>query len=376
MRPTRQIELIRRIKVHQDARRGTDAADRTMAVSPTIYTATERLEAERRMLARVPTVAGLSGMVPEAGSYATIDVGGRSVILTRDSGGAVHAVLNACRHRGAELKDDCGSARKLVCPYHGWSYALDGAPLHRRRDEHFADTPAVPLITLPALEADGLIWVSADPEGEIPAQPLSGAEEELAPFDLGGYELFARTEFTRQLNWKLAVDTFCEAYHVGILHRRTIAQLIHSDFSLFDAMGFNGRLIAVRKSIDALPNEPDDSWELLPHATILYILVPNAVLVHQQDHVELFQSRPGANPAEAHLTVSLYVPSGNSRSDNYWRKNFDLLVSVTDTEDFTTAAGMQRAFDSGGLPHVVFGRNEPALQHYHRGLEALLDGSA
>src|SRR5690606_4494929 len=98
----------------------------------------------------------------------------------------------------------------------------------------------------------------------------------------------------------------------------------------------------------------------LPHATILWFLVPNTVLLHQQDHIQLYQSRPGRTPDEAHLTVTLYVPKDSARSDSYWQKNFDLLVGVTDTEDFATAAGIQRGFRTRAQDHVVFGRNEPA----------------
>lgn len=370
MHSATQKQLLDRIQVHRLDGKGTDLAATSMVVDTSVYTKPDRFAAEQAMLAKTPTIVGLSGLLPESGRFATVVVGGRSVIVTRLPDGTVSAMLNACRHRGAEIKEGCGSARRLICPYHGWSYDLDGTAAHRRRDEYFADTPAHDLITLPVHERDGLIWVCADPAGDMPEEPLRGAEEELRPFDLASYVLFAQTEFTRPMNWKLAVDTFCEAYHVGTLHRQTIASLIYSDFSVFDAMGPHGRMIAVRKSIDDLD---EGSTDLLPHATILYFLVPNTVLVHQQDHVELYQSRPGRHPAEAHLTVSLYVPREHGRSDSYWQKNFDLLVSVTDTEDFTTASGMQRTFDASSLDKVVFGRNEPALQHFHTSLDRLID---
>ena len=111
----------------------------------------------------------------------------------------------------------------------------------------------------------------------------------------------------------------------------------------------------------------------MPHGTILYFVVPNTVLIHQQDHFQLYRSRPGAVPGEAHLDVALYVPVDSPRSDAYWQRNFDLLVEVTDTEDFATAAGIQRGYGTGAQTHVTYGRNEPALQHFHRSLDALLD---
>lgn len=366
-----QHALIERIAAHRAAGRGTDVAADVMHVPVTAYTDPDRLAEERRLIGDAPTVVGLSGLVPDPRSYATVDVGDHSVIVTRDDGGAVHALLNVCRHRGAEVASGCGAAARLACPYHGWVYGLDGSGLSRRRGEHF-DGDLAGLTALPVREQDGIIWACADPDGSIPDRPLHGAEQEVAPLALGDLRLFGTTTFTRPLNWKLAVDTFCEAYHLASLHRNTLAPLIHDDFALFDAFGPHGRLIAARKTIDELdPLEPCER-RLLPHATILWFLVPNTVLLHQQDHIQLYQSRPGHTPDEAHLTATLYVPRSSERSDEYWQKNFDLLVSVTDTEDFATAAGIQRGYRTRAQDHVVFGRNEPALQHFHRSIDLLL----
>lgn len=227
------------------------------------------------------------------------------------------------------------------------------------------------LVRLPVLERDGLIWVCADPGSMIPEQPLTGAESELGPLDLADHRRFATTTFTRPMNWKLGIDTFCESYHVPVLHHDTLAPMIHGDFALFDAFGHHGRMATVRTSIaDAdLDHEPNP---LLRHATVLWFLVPNTVLIYQQDHVQLYQSQPGATPDEATMTVSLYVPNSSTRSDAHWTRNFDLLIEVTDAEDFTTAAGIQRGYRSGAQTHVVQGANEPALQHFHQSLEEML----
>jgi phenylpropionate dioxygenase-like ring-hydroxylating dioxygenase large terminal subunit len=366
-----QQALIDRIDAHRAAGRGTDVADSVMRVPTTAYTDPDRAERERRLIGDAPAIVGLSGLVPEPRSYATVDIGDHSVVVTRDDDGLVHAMLNVCRHRGAEVTAGCGSAARLTCPYHGWVYALDGSGVSRRRAEHFDGEPNA-LTRLPAREQDGVIWVSADPHGTIPDQPLYGAERELAPLGLGDLRLFGSTTFTRPLNWKLAVDTFCEAYHLSSLHRNTLAPLIHDDFAVFDAFGPHGRMVAARKSIGELATLDPCERRLLPHATILWFLVPNTVLLHQQDHVQLYQSRPGRTPDEAHLTVTLYVPRDSERGDSYWQKNFDLLVDVTDTEDFATAAGIQRGYRTRAQEHVVFGRNEPALQHFHAALERLL----
>ena len=367
-----ELALLDRIQAHRATGRATDEAPATMQLPTTAYTDAARLEAERELLHQRPALAGLSGLLPGPNTWATVDVGDRSVIVTRYSDGDVAAMLNVCRHRGAEVASGCGAGPTLMCPYHGWTYHLDGRSAARRRSEYFADVDPADLTRLPCREQDGLIWVTADPHGGLPEQPLAGAEAELAPYGLKRYRLFTSTTFTRPLNWKLAVDTFCEAYHLSILHRDTLAPMIHDDYALFDTFGPHGRMVSTRKSVAALDDLSRDEWSLAPHATILWFLVPNTVLIHQQDHMQLYQSRPGATPDETHLSVSLYVPEDSPRSERHWQRNFELLVEVTDTEDFATAAGIQRGYHSGAQEAVTFGRNEPALQHYHRSLLELL----
>jgi phenylpropionate dioxygenase-like ring-hydroxylating dioxygenase large terminal subunit len=375
MNPETQMELLDRIMAHRASGRdhdNTDVAPSSMAIPTGDYTDRIRYEAELDLLSRHPQLVGLSGLVPEPGSYASVQVGRVPVIVTRDDDRQVRAMANVCRHRGAQVVEGCGSTRRLRCPYHGWTYHLDGSPAGRRRDRYFDDIDPVGLVELPCRELDGLIWVAGDQGAGITDQPLHGAEIEVAPFDLARYRRIAASRFRRPLNWKLAVDTFCEAYHVGSLHTGSLDPLIHSDFALFDGFGPHGRMIAVRRSIGELDRLPRPQWRLVPHATILWFVQPNTVLIYQQDHAELYRSRPGDGPGEAVLDVELYAPFDDHRSERYWQRNFEVLVSVTDNEDFTTAAGMQTGFEAGVIDWVTIGRNEPALQHFHVGLDSLL----
>ncbi len=358
--------LAARVRAHRAAGHSTDTAATALRVAVDDYVGAARFAAEQALLSRQPQVVGLSGLIPEPGCFAMVAVGEASVLVARLADGSAAAMLNVCRHRGAEVAHGCGTARRLVCPYHGWSYHLDGASAGRRGDEFF-DGAAEGLTRVPLVERHGLLWVAADPDANVEGELLDGAEAELATFHPERFRHFAATTFTRPINWKLAVDTFAEAWHVPVLHRASLAPMIHGEYALFDAFGRHGRMVAVRRSFD---DEPDD--RVVAHGTILYFLVPNTVLIHQQDHFQLYRSRPGAHPGEAHLDVALYVPADGEKSDAYWQRNFDLLVNVTDTEDFTTAAGIQRGYATAAQTHVTFGRNEPALQHFHGALAELL----
>ena len=367
-----ELELIDRIQAHRLSGRSTDTAPSPWRRDVAAYASQQYLEAERRLLNSIPTVVGLSGLLPEPGVYATVTLGDAPVVLTRDAEGTVLAMLNVCRHRGAQVADGCGSAALLTCPYHGWTYRLDGALAGRRRPDFFDGVDHDGLVRLPALEQHGLIWASASVDTVIPEEPLHGAGVEVAQLGLEDHRLFTSTSFIRPINWKLVIDTFLESYHIPVLHEATIDPMIHGDYGLFDAYGPHGRMVFTRKSIDALDAQPRREWQLLPHSTLVWAMQPNAVLIYQQDHAQFYQARPGRHPGEAVIDVSVYVPRDSDRNDAYWQKNFDLLVEVTDTEDFVTCAGIQRGFASGAQTHLTFGRNEPALQHYERSLDEMV----
>lgn len=371
-----QLALLDRIQAHRAAGRGTDALGGVHRQPVAAYTSAERLDHEQKLLNQVPTIVGLSDLLPEPGTYATVTVGTAPVVLTRDADGQVRAFLNVCRHRGAEIATGCGTAAILTCPYHGWTYHFDGSLSARRRPTYFEEMDDDGLVALPALEQHGLIWVSADPTASIPAEPLQGIEQDLQELGLADHRLFTSSTFTRPINWKLVIDTFLEVYHVGVLHKATIDPLIHSDYGLFDAFGPHGRMVVTRRSISDLDALPRTEWPFFAHTTIVWALQPNTILIYQQDHAQLYQARPGAHPGESIITVSVYVPSDTTWSDEHWQKNFDLLVEVTDTEDFVTCAGIQRGFESGAQEHITFGTNEPLLAHYERELTNLLaDGN-
>jgi hypothetical protein len=109
--------------------------------------------------------------------------------------------------------------------------------------------------------------------------------------------------------------------------------------------------------------------------TLLYQLFPNAVLIYQQDHLELYQSFPDLrDPDACEVRVTLYAPTA-PRTDAeraHWKRNLDLVDSVTSTEDFAACAAIQANLRAGAVPYLVLGRNEPGVAHFHRSLHAAL----
>ena len=152
--------------------------------------------------------------------------------------------------------------------------------------------------------------------------------------------------------------------------------MIESNVQTFDAFGHNHRGVYVRKNFDELRAQPEAEWNILPYTTMVYVLFPNTVLVVQQEQIETWRVYPdGDDPDRAKIHVSLYTPERpmTESATRHWRKNMDLLMKVVDEEDFPLGEKMQVGFHSPAQEHVTFGRNEPALAHFHGQLDRALE---
>jgi phenylpropionate dioxygenase-like ring-hydroxylating dioxygenase large terminal subunit len=374
MRRQQQIAQAKQLLHHLD-HRTTALAEGIYANPVTDYTCPQQAAREReRFFRNGPINIGLSGLLPRAGDWMTHDYTGVPILILRRADGSVGAFLNVCRHRGARLLDGCGSdLRSLSCPYHGWTYGLDGALVARPDDPSFAAAERAThgLRALPVAEKYGMIWVGPRPGMRLDIDGLvDGVADDLAAYGLERYHHYETRVLRREMNWKLAVDTFCETYHLNHLHPATVGPLFHTNRATFDAFGRNHRLIAARRTIDELRGQPDDWWNVFDHTAMIYVLFPNTIFLFQRDHVETWHMFPGERVDSCAMYVSLYIPEpvATDSAKRHWDNNFDLLMATVELEDFPTCEGMQKGFLSGAQDRVVFGRNEPALQHFHRGV--------
>ena len=346
------------------------------------YTCPDIAAQEQRVFFRQrPLCVGMSGLLPEPGTYFTHDLNGLPILLTRADDGEVRALLNVCRHRGSRVAEAGGKSRSFVCPYHAWTYGLDGKLVARPQDASFAAAPRARhgLTQLTAIERDGLIWISPAPGQMFSLDDhLEGLGDEIAAYGLAGFHHYESRLLKRRMNWKLLIDTFLESYHFCVLHKDSICSIFYENLTTFDTWGPHFRLVAARRTIEDIRQLPVSSWNLLPYMVAIYVFFPNTVLIWQLDHAELWQIFPddGA-PEESKVLLSLYTPEpAITDSDRrHWDNNMDLVVHVVENEDFPVGEGIQRGFHSGAQDHTVFGENEPALAHFHRTLTGQLDAA-
>jgi phenylpropionate dioxygenase-like ring-hydroxylating dioxygenase large terminal subunit len=381
MRRETRRDLIRRILAHLNAGT-TDLAERVFRNPVSAYTSRERHERERDVLfRRYPLLLGMSCQVASAGDCLVDDAAGVPIVVVRGPDRRLRAFMNVCRHRGAQVVGACGRGmRALSCPYHGWTYDLDGRLIDVPGEEAFQEIAREEhvLRPLPVVEKYGLVWVRPAEDGAL--VDIDAYLAALAPeLESYGFETFAHFE-TRtlrpQINWKVAVDTFLEAYHLDTLHRRTVSPIFFGNLCLSDAFGPHNRMVAVRRTFPQLRGQADPERDFLRHTIELYTIFPNAVLVHQADHVELWRMYPDRAREDAcAVHLSLYVPEAvtTEKARSHWAANMELAMSAVAEEDFRLGEGMQRGFYAGAQERVTYGRNEPALIHFHESVRGALE---
>ena len=360
---------------------GTTAMAAEVARNPVAeYTDPRRLADEKARLFRTyPLVVGHGSQCAEPRDFFTEDVAGVPILVSRQDDGSLKAFLNVCRHRGSKVTfEECGQRRSFTCPYHAWTYRSDGTLTNITYGEGFegVDRAEMGLVELPVEERHGFVWVVLSPGGSIDvADHLGELDAELASYGIGTYVVERSTVLRADFNWKVVVDGFMETYHLRFLHSTTIGPYIKTNLAPFDAVGRHGRMTAVRNSYDEVRGRLGDDAGVLPHVAVVYQIFPNTIILWQGDHFESWFVFPeGENPARSASRVQLLAPTptASDAEQRHWDQNWKVLMDTVLNEDFVVARAAQEGFAAGGQSHLTFGRNEPALQHYHRSLSDVL----
>lgn len=215
-RPTPAMEL------HQNV---ATPFERARAMPKSVYTSAEFLEAEQRhVFAKDWICAGRAETLPNPGDYLTLTLAGEPVIVLRDRDGQVKAMSNVCRHRMSTLLEGRGHARSIVCPYHAWTYNLDGtlrgAPAMTLNEGFCKESVALPAVRCEVWQ--GWIMVSLNADAPSPEETLKGIRALIPNLDMATYTETYRETFRWATNWKVLAENFMESYHLPMCHAGTI----------------------------------------------------------------------------------------------------------------------------------------------------------
>lgn len=375
-------ELVRRLLDHLE-HKTTDMADAVLEIPADLYTSRRHFEREvEALFLGQPLVLCLSGALATPGAYRTVDICGTPVVVTRAADGRVHAFVNACRHRGVRVVDGCGDARRLTCPFHAWTYDLEGKlvglPVAEGFDGMRRDDKG--LVELPVAEGYGLVVgrLRPGPPVDVDAYLGPGLADELAMLDFATWAPVGETHIHPVgANWKVTLDTYRENYHFDHLHRNTLASYAYGGALTFDAFGPHLRNCSAIRSIDVLRDAPEEQWgDVGQHFSYQYSLFPNVCLTFDARHIELWQIVPIDERSSEVIHTAYFRPD---LPDAELRKAREMAPwiceTVVDGEDFWVAGRTEPGIRTGLLDTVVFGRNEPAPQHLHRGFLAAIEAA-
>lgn len=297
---------------------------------------------------------------------------GVSLLVTRTVDGRLHVVKNRCRHRGTELVTDekeFPSPQRLVCPYHGWCYGLDGALLHvPEREQGFPglDAAKFALHRVPCVEFAGILWIGGTSEADLNAA-LAPIADEPSLKSLDSARILDERIWPGGFNWKLGVSGFLEAYHFKVAHKTGIAPHFAWNRILIDEFGDNLRITVPRSNV---MKQPDilDRGPFRNHATFVYFVFPCSFISILPDHASFITFLPdglGNTCVESHV----FVP--HEGDEVYWQKNAALFAQ-TIAEDMALAASIQRGIAGEPTEIFTFASFEHAIAHFHRGLARLV----
>lgn len=380
-----QRKLRRRLIAHLESRT-SDLCDAPMRLASSNYTDPVRFEAEKAMFCAVPLIAGLSNEIPNPGDRILFDAAGPAIVIVRNQDGTVNAFLNLCPHRGSRLVDNCEPDESFLCPFHAWRFDLNGELIRRPRADAFdEDGKTAPvLIAVPVVEWHGLIFVRATPNGK--AIDVEGFLGDMAPI-LKGLELDQVIPVKNTLvvnvetNWKLNLDTFCEAYHVPTVHKPSFGANVVPYVAVEDVLGSHGRYIGAAVDLKELAGIPESEW---PDSTYnaVQILFPNVSLTltdtvdRKTPMLTMFRIFPGETVGSSVCLMNSYIhESGKDLELSQFKQLTDHLMQVVIDEDYGNACNTWQGLKNAATNDIqfVFGRNEAVLQNYHRVLASTID---
>jgi phenylpropionate dioxygenase-like ring-hydroxylating dioxygenase large terminal subunit len=345
-------------------------------IDAAVYLDPERFAAERAgVFGRVALPLIPSAALPDAGTALTHDSYGVPILLTRDRAGVVRAHLNVCSHRGARLvdADTPQPLARITCPYHAWTYGLDGALAAVPRAEVFAGLCRADhaLTALPVREVGGIVWVGLDPASPPDFASVTGElADEFDAFALADHLLYAERTHRVAANWKLVVDAFLEPYHVPRLHAASVGPFFADSVSVSDRIGPHFRS-AVGRSDYAAARANAPLGALRRAITFSYSVFPNAVVVASPDYMNVMTFHPVTH-AETVVRDWMLIPHAPRDADEaaHWQKSWALLDGqVFGAEDFVAAERSQRGLQSGALKQLTIGGLERGLIEFHAELD-------
>lgn len=360
-------------------------AENVMRLPASVYYDPGLFELELdRIFGRIPMILGPSCEIAKPGDFKTMKIGRTSIIVARGKDGKARGFINACRHRGVKVTEKpCGNAARFVCPFHGWTFGVDGALLGVAAREDFGDFDKAEfgLKQFPVLERAGLIWAIVNPDATLPIEPfLKKYDEILAIFGFENWKFFSKRSFPGP-NWKLSYDGYLEYYHVPVLHGGTFGTDT-TNRGLYYAWGPHQHIKTPDMTeghvaeetlgyMARIADKPESEWDLETLSYGVWTVFPGVSISSFGGGgrgVMISQVIPGET-VDKSTTFQYYIMENLPATQELAEKaeaQFAFLQEVVEREDITMAFSAQDALPGSKIGDLLLGRNELGNQHFHR----------
>jgi phenylpropionate dioxygenase-like ring-hydroxylating dioxygenase large terminal subunit len=244
--------------------------------------------------------AGRADELPNPGDYMAFECGAQPLIIIRGADGALSARSNICRHRMMRLVEGRGNTRKFTCPYHAWTYNLEGqlvGAAYMDRTTCFNKSD----IQLPAVRCEeylGWIYVCLDPDVEPVAHMLADLTEKILPYNMQDYVTIFTEDHIWDTNWKCLTENFMEGYHLPVAHRDTVGGHFPVEETQFDERGsfphFTSQLFVKTGTAPVGTAHPDNTsltgkWR---NISVMPTVFPSHMYVLAPDHLWYLALQP------------------------------------------------------------------------------------
>ncbi|MBL8177750.1 MAG: Rieske 2Fe-2S domain-containing protein [Bryobacterales bacterium] len=281
--------------------RATGDVARATTIPASWYTDPRMLELERRRVFEGTWQAvGHAQQVAARGSYFAADVAGEPIVVARTAGGELCAYSNVCRHRASLVASGCGKASVLRCPYHGWSYRLDGR-LHAAPEFDGVEDWDSSQVCLPRMRVEvwgPFVFVNANGEAPPLGEVMGSIPEEVAGLGCPVEQLHfsARRDYVIECNWKVYVDNYLEGYHLPAAHPGLFRELDYGQYKVETFRWYSSQYAPIRAAREGEKRQYDAP--LADNRALYFWIFPNFMLNVYPDN----------------LSSNIIVPLGHDRT--------------------------------------------------------------
>ena len=317
---------------------------------PSLYTDEDIASEEREKVFRTDWVCpGLAAEIPEEGDYLTYTIAGEPVFCIRDAKGEIKTYANVCRHRMMQLLTGRGQTRRVVCPYHAWTYSLDGNLIgagHMDRSTGFDKKK----ICLPEIRTEiwkGWIYITLNKDALPVSEALAPLAEVVNRYGMENYVPVVQQDHVWKTNWKLLVENFMEGYHLPVAHKATVGAWFPVEETVFPDAVYDAFTYQIFKKVgDATYGQAhadntalEGDWRI---TSILPTVFPTHMYVLAPDHLWYLSLRPsGVGEVDVRFGVAIAPEVDKALDDKEtWVADLVRFFDHVNTEDREVVEGI------------------------------------